>query len=508
MSERVLVMFLAATQEMLVWFRRGLRRAVIAGVLTGIVTAAATEAVAIFYLHVESSGWTHIAAVFLAIVAGYTVAIPVGLSSGLRGLSEAVEYTTMASEKLSGEAVDEIEKLGAVALREAGILGRLAQEDAGRIGRSTEGIIGGVERGVGSLIGGIGGGIAHELGSVTGGVTPGIERGATSSIGGGWAGEPERLPARAGSSGGGVIHRDAEAPGAGETEERATDAVPQSQPQSESSHLVRLQFTAVYPKEVGAGTWNSLLVYTHIATALAAVKFDAVRQQPKSGGLALRKPVDALMPTARGASITIVAEGNGITFNPKRQSFIWLEDWHRADFRFRVQPEFAGRAVEAKVAIFLDLINIATIIVPLLCLEDGETLLIGSGNEGIAQAAPHTRIFMSYSHEDAPVVLAARNLYRGLGLTILRDRDTLIPGEPWHPALMRLIEDCDIFQLFWSAHAATSPNVQEEWEHAVQLGRGDGFIKPIYWEEPLVKPPPPLAPLNFYRLELNETRAS
>ena len=502
MNERILA---AASQKLFVWFSRALRWSVIVGVVTGLITAAATEAVAVLFLNAASVGWTHIAAVLLAIVVGYAVAIPVGLGKSLRVLSEAARLMTEESEKLAPEAIYEVEKLG-----------RWSLEDAGRIGRSAEGLtggIGGVERGVGSIIGGIGGGIAHEPGSIPGGVVPGIERGATSSIEGGWADEPERIPARAGGSGGSgggdVIHRGAEAAsGAGEAEERATDAAPRSQPQSESSQLERLQFTAVYPKEVGAGTWNSLLVYTHIAAALAAVKFDAVRQQPKPGGFALRKPVDALLATARGASITVVAEGNGITFNPKRQSFIWLEDWHRADFRFRVQPEFAGRAVEAKVAIFLDLINIATIIVPLLCQEDGETILIGSGNEGVAQAAPYTRIFMSYSHEDAPVVLAARNLYRGLGLTILRDRDTLMPGEPWHPALMRLIEGCDIFQLFWSAHAAASPNVQEEWEHAVQLGRGDGFIKPIYWEEPLVKPPPPLAPLNFYRLELNETRAS
>jgi hypothetical protein len=36
---------------------------------------------------------------------------------------------------------------------------------------------------------------------------------------------------------------------------------------------------------------------------------------------------------ARGAEIVVVPELPGCHFNPPRASFLWLEDWHRAEFR-------------------------------------------------------------------------------------------------------------------------------------------------------------------------------
>lgn len=70
---------------------------------------------------------------------------------------------------------------------------------------------------------------------------------------------------------------------------------------------------------------------------------------------------------------------------------------------------------------------------------------------------------------------------------------------------MSLIEEADVFQLFWSTSSMRSTFVRQEWEHALQLRRND-FVRPVYWEDPLPAdpalglPPETLAALHFCRL--------
>jgi len=56
--------------------------------------------------------------------------------------------------------------------------------------------------------------------------------------------------------------------------------------------------------------------------------------------------------------------------------------------------------------------------------------------------------------------------------------------------------------LFWSAHAAASEYVRQEYLHAAALrnsgAKGRYFIRPIRWQEPMPAPAPPeLAGLHF-----------
>ena len=68
-----------------------------------------------------------------------------------------------------------------------------------------------------------------------------------------------------------------------------------------------------------------------------------------------------------------------------------------------------------------------------------------------------------------------------------------------------MIEQADIFQLFWSWNSLESPFVRQEWEHALTLGKAH-FIRPVFWEEPLPErhreglPPSALKRLHFHRL--------
>ncbi|MEK7406891.1 MAG: TIR domain-containing protein, partial [Acidobacteriota bacterium] len=79
-------------------------------------------------------------------------------------------------------------------------------------------------------------------------------------------------------------------------------------------------------------------------------------------------------------------------------------------------------------------------------------------------------------------------------------------GQRWSEELKDFIQQADVFQLFWSEHAATSRYVETEW----RCGLGERerrpdpyFLRPVYWS-PLPAPiPPELQPLHFARLPLS-----
>ena len=121
-------------------------------------------------------------------------------------------------------------------------------------------------------------------------------------------------------------------------------------------------------------------------------------------------------------------------------------------------------------------------------------------------ATPIGSIFCSYSHQDETVVLRVERACRALGIDYLRDRVSLKSGEKWNDALLTLISQADLFQLFWSGFAAASPFVYKEWRQAYSLHRDAArFIRPVFWAQPMPAPPGELASLHFaYAPELLE----
>jgi hypothetical protein len=256
----------------------------------------------------------------------------------------------------------------------------------------------------------------------------------------------------------------------------------------------QLRFTAFHPKEVAVETWNTLLVYSHIEPAEQAIHLDANRFRQELGNAQRKISTSAAQLQLRGAHITIVPECKGVSFNPKRITFTWLEDWHRSHFRFSAKKELAGSAANGKINIFAGPVLIGSLKMALLLEEQIEPSRDISAE---ATAGLYKHIFASYSHDDTLVVLSCRNIYKALGFNILIDIETLRAGEVFSDALKRMIDTADIFQLFWSERAARSAYVNLEWEYALQLDKGEGFVRPVYWELPLAPPPDKLATLHF-----------
>ena len=121
------------------------------------------------------------------------------------------------------------------------------------------------------------------------------------------------------------------------------------------------------------------------------------------------------------------------------------------------------------------------------------------------RAPMYRKIFPSYSHLDLGIVEGFEDAARALGDRYLQDVLALRAGEHWQPRLLELIADADVFQLFWSSNSMRSPYCQQEWEHALALGR-PLFVRPLYWEDPLPEdmalglPPAGLRELHFVRV--------
>jgi hypothetical protein len=300
-----------------------------------------------------------------------------------------------------------------------------------------------------------------------------------------------------------------------------------------SRRLEDLRFSSFYPKEVQVETWQTISVYSYIAAALQSVIADAAKSIGQLGRLVGEVQARASILLSRGVEITIIPACEHVQFSPERVTFKWLEDWRPANFRFKAEEELLRSQRPIEITILAGPIIIASITMkPRFVREQSAQhpspsprasqpptfvprqppptwpssnlppSLVSppstpeAGRER-AEATRYERVFASYSRKDTMVVLAYKDFCKALGITLFVDRDSLRPGKIWDKELKSQIKEADIFQLFWSRHSAKSENVQDEWEHALSLNKGEGFIRPVYWKNPPPTPPADLAKYHF-----------
>jgi pSer/pThr/pTyr-binding forkhead associated (FHA) protein len=260
--------------------------------------------------------------------------------------------------------------------------------------------------------------------------------------------------------------------------------------------LEHLRFTAFHPKEVAVDSWNTLIIYTYIEAAIEDIYRDValLQREWESGVRKLSGGGKPLLPHA--TNITIVPECRGVLFNPKRVTLQWSDDWHRSIFRFYARRELAGLSRNGRINIFAGPLLVGTLRMAMLFEEQERLDPIDAGDADIS-TRPYERIFVSYSQQDKIVIRACQDMYRTLGFDELIKIDQMRDSQILQEGVKEGIEQAEIFQLFWSEHAAKSESVAREWEYALQLKRGEGFLRPVYWEIPLVSPPDTLGPFYF-----------
>ena len=265
-------------------------------------------------------------------------------------------------------------------------------------------------------------------------------------------------------------------------------------------------FSAYHPTSIVAERWHKLLVYAHLPDALEEVKEDSRATLRGEAGDHRRGKGGATSVIRRGAELTVVPELPGCRFNPPRTSFLWLKDWHRAEFELQATPDAPGfeedHAVNGRVAFYVGPVLVGEVRI-WAHIAGRDEALVGTPSVETSEGVSYRRIFVSYSRRDTKLVEDLERAYVALGDTYVRDVKKLRSGERWNPTLLRMIETADIFQLCWSGAAKASPNVEQEWRHALAQQRDDPFIRPTYWEKPMPTPPPELEEFHFAPLEVS-----
>ena len=275
-----------------------------------------------------------------------------------------------------------------------------------------------------------------------------------------------------------------------------------------------VHFSAYHPDSMHVGETYPMLVYAHLQGMIDAIAADAgevlgivaadYRESGAAGSARVRT----------GTEITIVPEADGVAFHPPRAELTWSGAFQRTEFEMEAAPEVAGEAIDGSIACYVGPLLIADIALPIRVAKAGEELPATETGRNVQTAKMYQAVFASYSHSDTAIVEAMEFAYRAVGMDYLRDVMTLKSGQNWSEELLRMIEQADIFQLFWSEQSRRSPYVEQEWLHALDISARKSptfsrpsvsisaiepppVIRPIYWQRPLPTVPAALYHLHF-----------
>ncbi|HEX6786740.1 MAG TPA: toll/interleukin-1 receptor domain-containing protein, partial [Acidimicrobiales bacterium] len=220
-----------------------------------------------------------------------------------------------------------------------------------------------------------------------------------------------------------------------------------------------VQFTVYRPSAVSVNRWSWLLVFAHTTEGsveepdpLAEVRRQAEGVLGAQASVYGTLSADSAGPLRRGSTLLVEPWLEGATFNPPTVEVRWEEAVHRADFRFRVGAD-APAIARGGVRIFVGAVVVGELSLSVRVGERPEPRPLRTS------ARRFRKVFASYSHADTEVVEAVASAVRLLGDEYLIDSHDLHSGEDWQQRIGELIDDADVFQLFWSSNALQSRNV-------------------------------------------------
>lgn len=276
---------------------------------------------------------------------------------------------------------------------------------------------------------------------------------------------------------------------------RVTDlsggAAHQARGEQADATISPIEFRAYHANALGVETWNTLLVYTYVGEAVGQIQADA-GTFTELGSAPRTAHGRATRVVASGAELTVEPHVDGVAFSPASDTFIWRGGWHRSLFRFRAEAALAEGERSGWVDIFSG---------PMVPIGRVELSLRFAATFTTAQALPqgrivtssiHDRVFISYSHQDREAFRQASDEYARFGITVLSD-ERLEAGADYERDLGRMIAGAGVFHLLWSPASARSAECRKEWMAALHREPSERFIKPWFWRQPLVAPPPELA---------------
>jgi hypothetical protein len=259
-----------------------------------------------------------------------------------------------------------------------------------------------------------------------------------------------------------------------------------------------VEFTVYFPHQVKTEDENYLFIYAHSLG------------ENDLKGLAQADSTKTVAQIKSGTILKIIPECDQISIEPSFQTIKWIDNWINLSFVFKPLKKLARKKLEIRIAIQVEGIEISNIKIPIDILAPRQTRTINS----LAKAKLNNRattiyqkIFVSYSREDNEIVEIYRLAQLAVGNDIFVDTYSIRAGEDWKKVLACAIDSADVFQLFWSKKSANSRAVHDEWNYALEYKcprtKCIDFIRPVYWEAPLVPPPDELSHLHFRYIPLS-----
>lgn len=289
---------------------------------------------------------------------------------------------------------------------------------------------------------------------------------------------------------------------------RPSESAPPPATTPEPTQDEPIEFSSYALKEVTPQTWVPMRAYVYKVSAARQVAADASAEFRDFDIRDIRTVTEGVSQAIReGSLITATPELEGFQFNPPSVSQYFFEDWHRFDFKMRAHTASVNQSVNGVITFTVEGVIIADLPLSVFVAQASSSAALTpkpSSTPAPMTAQPYQAIFCSYSHRDTTIVERVERVYKALGMTYLRDAVTLRSGENWNNRLLEMINEADIFQLFWSISASKSKYVQQEWEYALERMKNEkipSFIRPVYWEDPMPSPPEALGHLHFHRDE-------
>lgn len=279
-----------------------------------------------------------------------------------------------------------------------------------------------------------------------------------------------------------------------------------SWPQAPVAVAEQVTFTAYHVREIAPRAWEPLYVYIALDTPQAQAQVQAAAQQALAGRMGEFRPAVAAETAwlRRGTQLTFVPGVPGCVFDPPELTVPWQADAQQLAFRMQATTARPGFAVNGSIQVFTGPLLRADIPISIFVRQPGMYPQPPQPQSFASSTArAYRRVFASYSHRDTAVVQSCETAAQATGDRYLRDVSLLRSGEQWNDRLLQAIGEADLFQLFWSQNAASSPAVQTEWRHALALQPARGiFIRPVYWSRQVYPIPPELQSIHFERISL------
>lgn len=264
---------------------------------------------------------------------------------------------------------------------------------------------------------------------------------------------------------------------------------PRQEPSNEravDSDLVRV--SSAVPDDVAPGMEFLVDVVLHLSDWLvepapgifADADVAAVRLTP-GARLLLRLSLDA------NQERVLVAD-------ERETALVWAPPSSRASFRLRVAPDAEPQIAHVCVVLGTEDVELCRFYVELRVALTAPPS--PRKRFALARKMPRTA-FASYATLDRIEVCKRLATVQSLGIDIFLDCLDVRQGADWERVLSEAVVSQDIFLLFWSHAAQSSPWVDREWRSALSA-RGLEYIVPNALEPPTSCPPPAeLATLQF-----------